>query len=196
MTVKNTRTHKPDPTSVLKTLAEADHALERLGYLDRSIAEIEGRTAEQVKDLQRRQAETTEPLIAERKTLARELEVFARDHDERGGFGDKRALELPSGFIGFRKSTRVKWIPRKVDDVIAMIRSVSRATRLGKALADAEAQIIKVKETPVKGAIRALDLSEDDYARIGVRIERVDAFAYSTDKSREFDLSDVDEDVA
>ncbi len=187
------RTHKPDPTPSIKNLTEADDTLRRLGELDGQIGAIEKFAADEIKAIQRRQADDAEAMIAERKMLARELELFSREHYGKGGFGDKRAMELPSGFIGFRRSTSVKWIHRKVEDVIAAIRAVSRATRLGKLLAENESQIIKIKESPVKPAIRALGLSDEDYARIGVRIESSDTFAYSTDKTREFDLSEQED---
>lgn len=198
------RDKKVDTTPSFTTLMEADAALARLHQVNTTIAAVEQKAAEEKARIDRDQAEATKDLYADQKMLARELELFARHHFERGGFDGRKSLELPSGFIGFRQSTKTSWLFRKVDDVVGAIRAAAKAkTKLGQLVAERFGELVKVKETPVKTAIRTLTITDrgverrltaDELALLGTKVETDEmVFAYSTDKSKAFDLSATDD---
>ncbi len=198
------RDKKVDATPSYTTLAEADAALARLHEVNATIASIEQKAAEERAKIERDQAEATKDLYADQKVLARELELFARHHFERGGFEGRKSLELPSGFIGFRQSTKTAWLFKKVDDVVAAIRTAAKGkTKFGQLVAERFADLVKVKETPLKTAIRTLTITDrgverrltaEELALLGTKVETDEmVFAYSTDKSKAFDLSATDD---
>ena len=194
--MKNTRTGKASDAPAFTTVEEANEWLARLGDCDRDIEIARERAADARKAADELEAVTTKPLLVEQKAMIHNLEQFARYHHARGGFGDLKTLELPAGFLGFRKSTKTEFILRKVEDVVAAIEGLPRNTKLGKLIAESLDRIIKVTKKPVKSQIRALNLPPEDLAQIGVRVVADEMiFAYSTDKTKAFDLSEEDPDA-
>jgi len=188
---KGKRQKKVDDSPTYTSIEQANSELGLLRELDAKIEDIRSRCANERARIDKEEGDETKDLLAEAKTRAKSLELFARWHFDHGGFGELKSLELPAGFIGFRRTSKLKFTMRPVATVIQAMRSVPKNSSLGKKLSAAMTRLIKITEKPVKTEIRALDLSEEELGRIGVKIETDEmVFAFSTDKSKAFDLSE------
>lgn len=190
------RTSKVDDTPVLQTREEVNEALSKIATLSGQIGSAEAEAAEKRRAIDEQQAAVTKPLIAERKALEQQIQHYAEKQKEAGAFDTKRSIELGAGFIGFRRSRKTKFTVRPQSAVVELLEaSAAKKSKLGKLLKANLDSLIKTTKKPVATAIKALDLSDEDYERIGVKIVDEDVFAYSTDKSKEFDLTDEDGDA-
>lgn len=189
-------------TKVKKELAitskeGANDTLREIAEAEAQVEAIRDDAAKARTKIDEDEAAKTKPLLEKIKRLQDDLEAWSRHHLKTGGFGDKRSEELPSGFIGFRRSSKTTRLKKlKVDEVAALIEAAAKKkSKLGALLKKHLGKIIVVKKSPDIRAIKALGLSDADMEKIGLKIQQDDIFAYSTDKKKALDLSDIDADA-
>ena len=157
---------KPDLSSVydVKTLEDADGILARIAELNRQMARINLKAAEEIDAIKARAAYETEPAKVEIAGLERSLGRFAEAEKEEL-FGKKKSLALRFGTIGFRASsklrTRSKWTFERV---------------LGALKERGMTAFIRVKEEVDKEKLKGLD--PDKLAEVGCTVKTEDTFFY------------------
>lgn len=148
--------------TTLRSWAEADQALLKIGTLTREIAKKEGAATSRIEEIKAKLVMDTSKQVAEKTALLHDLEMFAQVHrenliEEAG----KKSIVLNHGKLGFRKSTKI--VVRSVAKVLELLKS----DRRGK-------QHIRVKESVDKESLR--DVPDDDLLNWGIRREVTDEF--------------------
>jgi phage host-nuclease inhibitor protein Gam len=172
----------------INNLDQADSALDELREVNEEIRSIEDDANEKIAKLQQKQTTDTEGLYGRKIELESKLETFSRRHYERGGFGDKKSLELPAGFVGFRRKSNTRITADSEEQVIESFQKAAKGrTRKARQIRESMDELFSVRVRPVKSAIKKLDLSDEELRELGVEVDVNDmAFAYSTDKTKPF----------
>lgn len=154
---------KAQGATTLKSWADADTTLRKIGDLTREIEKKERAATERIEAVKAKLQMDTAKQIAEKTALLHDLEAFALLHKtdlvEEAG---RKSIDLNHGRLGFRKSTTLKAI-KKIADAVQWIKDA----RLAK-------KYLRIKESLNKEAMR--ELSDTELADIGMKREVKDVF--------------------
>ncbi len=139
---------------------DVDHALKRIGELDRHLGWIEATSNEKIDAIKAASKEDAAPLAAEKQGLEAAMKEYCEAN--RGEFAKVKTRDLIFGSVGFRLSTKV--VIKRVADTLQALKDFGLT------------QCIRFKEEADKEAMKALD--SETLASVGATLKTENAFGY------------------
>jgi len=139
---------------------DVDHALKRIGELDRELGLIEATSNEQIDAIKAETKEETAPIAAEKLGLEAAMKEFCEAN--RAEFAKVKSREMTFGSVGFRLSSRI--VIKRIADTLQALKDFGLA------------QCIRTKEECDKEAMKTLD--SETLASVGAQLKTENAFGY------------------
>lgn len=150
----------------LKSLEDADHAMDELGHLQDMINGIEGPYRDQERRARAEMQRATEPYYQRREEIEKSLESFALRKRGEIFTGEEKSLDLRFGKIGFR------FTPWK----LGLLKGMTAAGVIMKLKAKGLLSMVRTIEEVNKQA--ALNLDERVLEKLGMKKSREELFFY------------------
>lgn len=142
------------------TWDDVDHALKRIGELDRHLGWIEATSNEQIDAIKAASKETATPIAAEKLGLEAAMKEFCEAN--RSEFAKVKSRDLIFGSVGFRLSTKI--VIKRVADTLQALKDFDLK------------KCIRIKEEVDKEAMKTLD--SETLASVGAALKTENAFGY------------------
>jgi phage host-nuclease inhibitor protein Gam len=152
--------------TLFESWEDVDHALRRIGEIDRDLALIEGDTNHAIDELKAKAKADSKPLQDRKAGLELAIKEFCEAN--RGEFAKVKTLKLTFGSVGFRLSTKV--LIKRVGDTLQALKDLQLTG------------CIRIKEEIDKEALKNLD--GETLAAIGAALKTENVFGYEIDRTQ------------